>query len=397
MDIENFRWWHWLLISIPLGWLLAYANSSPIQPTDMRTDRETTFESAVLHAPVGEAQIPWMRNLIVYPAAAAVGPGNKPIMVMPVTYEVLEPKPGGQTGEYHYVPTWFGARVPYAPANRRGIGRDGRTIPLSLKNLPPGIEKTYVPDPDATLQSITAAVYGKDTLEGQTLIATSNPALAVSQSIATLIKANKFRVGQALLIPWNPAEGKTVRDWLDAAGERYDWVHYKFAWWKEARGCQMLWMGISVGIVGILFPMMVSILAGAGLGGGRSVKSDYDLSRFGGKPGTAAARMPAKAAELDEQGREQLAALNASLTSSLREGIGDASQKGVPASPATAPAAKQKPLPHEEPAVIPVLEQPAAQKEYAGEFYPVVRPAVPHPDEPKAPPSSHAPEERKKL
>jgi hypothetical protein len=397
MELENFRWWHWLLISIPLGWLMAYANSAPIQPTDLRTDRETTFESAALHAPVGPSLIPWMRNIIVYPPTPAIAAGGGTTLITPVTYEVLEPKPGGQPGEYEYKPTWFGARVPYAPTNRRPTDGNGRVLNYPPGQLPPGIEKLYAPDDDATLQSITKAVYGVDSLAGQQIISMANPALEVSQSVAALIKANRLREGQSLLIPWNPSEGRTVRDWFDAAGHDYNWVHYRFAWWKVDRYCKMLWMGISVGIVGVLFPALTSILAGAGLGGRRAVKSDYDLNRFG--TGTAAARMPAKAKELDEQGREQLAAMNASLMSSLKEGAVDGSKQPGTSPPAAAPAAaaaKAKPLPTEAAPAIPAPEQPAVKKEYAGEFYPVVRPVESHADDPKKPPSPKPPDERKK-
>jgi hypothetical protein len=380
MGIEHIRWWMWILISLPVGWLLAYVNSNPIQPTEMRTDEQVYFEQNILHAPVhaGGQDIQWVRNLTVYPPTSAVNRDGSTIQIMPVTYEVLIPLAGGTAGEYEYVPSWFGAHVPYGPS--RGSNR------ANAGTLPPGMEETYVPAADATLGSITQAVYGKDTPEGRNAIAMANYTLfGLSHSIAELIKMRRFRPGQRLFVPWNPAEGKTVRDWLDTASHQAAWVHYEFAWWKVPKYCRMLWMGIAFGVIGVLWPMALLVLSGAGLSGRRVKESDYDLSRFGSGKSMPAPR--AGAAELDEAGRASLSAMNASLTASLAADATDggatppAAAAGGAAGAAAIPA---KPLVAETLAP-PVAEQPQkSSKDYKGEFYPVAKGEVKSdPDKPK--------------
>jgi hypothetical protein len=333
----------------------------------MRTDEQVYFEEAIMRAPVqsGATAIPWIRNLIVYPATTAQGNGGPPEILMPVTYEALIPIPGGKAGEYEYEKSWFAAKIPYGPS--RALTRAGGP------GLPPGIQSTYVPALDATLGSITAAVYGKDTPEGEDTLTRANPSFGRSHSIAELLKTGHWKRGQRILVPWNPSDGKTIRDWLDAAAKKYNWVSYKPGWWKDAKYCRMLWMGISVGVIGIIWPVTIALMTGAGLAGRKVKESDYDLSRFGTGKATAAPSMAAK--ELDEAGRERLAAMNAALTTDLAANATDGSGAAKPAGTAAGaalPAAK--PLTAE--TLAPPTEEQKASKDYAGEFYPVVKPGV---------------------
>jgi len=378
MELDRLKWWHWVLLSLPLGWLLAYVNSATVEPTNTRTDEIRKFQQAVMHPPAvaGGTQIPWIRNLIVYPPAPALGPGGKTIYMMPVTYDVLVPLLGGQAGEYTYEPSWFGASIPFEPWHTRA----------TAGGWPPGIEKTYTPDDDATLGSITAAVYGKETPEGDDAISLANYSVfGSSHSIKALIAAGRFRSGGAILIPWNPTDGKTVRDWLDACKKDYPWVQARFAWWKVPRNCQILWMSISFMVVGVFWPITIRLLTGAGLSVRRVKAADYDLSRFGTGKETSAPR--AAHAELDAAGREKLATMNASLTASLAADATHGGPKAAapPAAP-TAPGIAAKTLAIEPVAAAPP-EAPKEHLEYGGEFYPVAKgPVKKNSEEPPQPP-----------
>jgi hypothetical protein len=244
-----------------------------------------------------------------------------------------------------------------------------------LGHLPAGIEKTFVPDSDANLASITAAVYGKDTPQGENALEMANFALQKSHSIAALIKAGRFRQGQSLAVPWNPDEQKTVRDWLDAAAHDYNWIQYRAAWWKDAKYCNLVWIGGTFTVVGVIWPIMIALLTGAGLGGHRVKKSDYDLARFGSGKSTPATMPGRKSKELDEAGQRQLAAMNQALTDSLKDSI---STSGAPAKPAAAAAA----APHipsplaAEPLAPPPPSKQEEEKEFSGQFYPVAHPVA---------------------
>jgi hypothetical protein len=55
MEIQELRWWHWCLISLGVGWLLAFVNAGAIDSLGMRDQDETQFEQAVLTSPVGSS------------------------------------------------------------------------------------------------------------------------------------------------------------------------------------------------------------------------------------------------------------------------------------------------------------------------------------------------------
>src|SRR5580700_7306928 len=134
MELERLKWWHWLIISVPLGWLLAYVNMAPVEPTATRTDEQRYFERAILHGPAaaGNMAIPWIRNLTVYPPTTALGgnqtDANAP-RIMPVTYEELTPIAHGDPGTYQYEKCWFPAHIPYGPTDLSAPPRGSGDLP----------------------------------------------------------------------------------------------------------------------------------------------------------------------------------------------------------------------------------------------------------------------------
>jgi|GEM_PF-1200429 len=378
MELENTRWWHWVLLSIPIGWALAYFNSAPVNPLDRTAQDPLRFEDDVLHAPVGPTHIPWVRNLTVYPII--VGALHVPVQV--ITYDALFHKPGGEADEFIYKAKWYCSRIPYvATANtRKGPVLLQHADPEYNKEataarnggkLPPGFDKRYLLQPGDSLESITASVYGKDTAEGEDAIARANEVFRTSHSVQTLMASNRLRAGQALLIPWSPNSQKNVRDWLDAEGANYSWVKYQFAWWKLYS--YQIWMGGAFAVIGVLWPFTLRMLTGAGLGGAKVEQKHYDMSRFGTGPEIAGRKEPKEMSDADKQ---QLTSLTAKLEASAKEGLGERGTMPMQAAPGQIRDLKAVAL---DPSAT--AQKPEDDKEFKGEFYPVAQPG----DKPKPP------------
>jgi hypothetical protein len=192
---------------------------------------------------------------------------------------------------------------------------------------------------------------------------------------------SRLRPDQAIYIPWNPNDQKTVLDWLGDAEKDYPWVHHKFAWWKVPQNCNILWIGSSFAIIGVFWPITLNLLTTAGLGRPQA-KDDYDISRFGSTTRKKKAAMPKPRAEMTEEELKQLTALNETLAASVKEGL-----EQPAGSPSTSALAAQSgpQIPEREfkavPAAAParIEEQPKEDKEFTGEFYPVAHPGVHNP------------------
>jgi hypothetical protein len=367
MRIEDLKWWQWVVFSLLLGWLLAYVNSSPVPTVGMLEQQATQFERDVLTPPVGEQKIPWVRKVVVYPLLQ----GSSTVRAAQVVvYEALAPRPNGGPNEFQYRRNWFCAPVPYVPSDPR-FARETRPA----NGLYPGFEKTYQVKPQDTLETITAAVYGQDTAAGENAIAIANQEFRRSHSVKALMDSKRVGKDQEIYIPWNPNGTKTVLDWLQDAEKDYPWVHHSFAWWKVPEYCSMVWIGSTFAVIGVVWPMTLSLLTTAGLGR-PPVKDKYDISRFGSGVSKNKAPAPKPRAEMTEAELKQLSALNDALTASIKEGLPTGAS---PAPAAHAPAGQQIPgriftsAPAQAP--VPIIEQPKEDKEFAGEFYPVARPA----------------------
>ena len=381
MDIEHLRWWHWVLLSLVLGYLLAFVNSAPIEPVGMTEQQIPQFQRDVMHAPIGKDHIPWTKGIRVYPSVEK-GALGKPLQI--VTYEALAPKKGGGPDEFYYRANWFCAPIPYTVTGQGPVLADPDKqfkdeADKAAEHLPPGIEKAVSAQPGDTLESITASAYGRLSNDGQEAIATANPAFRYSKSVDDLIKRRRMSNGQQILIPWSPEKQKTVRDWLDDAGKNYSWVRYQFAWWKVPRYCTMLWMGSTFAVVGVIWPMTLSVLTGAGLGRRTVDKNEYDLTRIGSEKRKAKAKPKlAETAEEAAAQHQRLVAMNEALTASVSEGIDRASNKpkvGQEADhPATAAGPNRPFVPQAADPNVPVPVGNEEDKEFTGEFYPVAHP-----------------------
>ncbi|HUB24896.1 MAG TPA: hypothetical protein VL992_05655 [Tepidisphaeraceae bacterium] len=376
MGLEHTRWWHWVVLSLILGWTLGYLNSTPTEPLSRNDNTIVQFERAVLRAPLGGGGIPSVRNLVVYPPQTTKNSKGETIQVIPVLYDELVPKPGGAANEFQYEPTWFCSAVPYVPLPMRPVISKTDPNYAALASKPPvGFKGTWKPGAKDTISTITAAVFGKDTLEGEAAIRSANPIFGRSDSIQNLIDVKMFRPGGSILVPHDPdGPPVTVRDWLTEASATYPWIHFKYAWWRDPKYSQWLWMGSTFAIVGVIWPILMNVLGRAGLGGREMAMRHYDIDRFGkGKPEKKLSAAKPKG-EMSETGQQQLAAMNQSLMSELEQVAGH----GSPAGPATAapqdPARQFVASVAEPAAAVPV--KPQDDKEFSGEFYPVAHPAA---------------------
>jgi hypothetical protein len=169
------------------------------------------------------------------------------------------------------------------------------------------------------------------------------------------------------------APDETILAFLERIQADHPNVKYRYAWEREPWAVYTIWTGGSVLVMGLVWPSLISLAAGRGLGlkPYRPDEPAYDLERFAG--GDEPAKPAAK--EMTEEDAQQLAAAEAAL----RKGLGPA---GAAAAPATDGSTDQaikklegKPL---EPLAIPGQDE--EPKEYKGEYYPVAKPKA-HPTE----------------
>jgi hypothetical protein len=167
-----------------------------------------------------------------------------------------------------------------------------------------------------------------------------------------------------------PGATYTVRDYLKdlSKTEPGAAVQFRFAWWRRPAALIALWTAGSTLLIGGVWPTVLNLLTGAGFGRRAPEKSDYDLSRFKSEPDAAESETPtADAGAVEDHVRK----LEEELARGMTAGVGAAGRDHPPQPPPV------KPL------VAAPLEVPAPagdeDKEYQGEFYPVVKP---HHDEP---------------
>lgn len=161
-------------------------------------------------------------------------------------------------------------------------------------------------------------------------------------------------------------EHKNVLEFLAAQKKNNADVSFKYAWYRETWAIYMLWTGASVLLIGGVWPSIVSLMVGAGLGFHKEdAGPEYDLSRFKSEQDAKkqAGHEPTPAEV------EHLQKLEAELEKKLA-----AQRAGLP-------------IPEDEPEATPagvkkldggplqsmVEEKPPEDHEYKGEFYPVDR------------------------
>lgn len=161
--------------------------------------------------------------------------------------------------------------------------------------------------------------------------------------------------------PVDPNE--TVLTYLKKNAASHPQLRYRYAWEQQPAVVYAIWTGGAIALIGVVWPMLLGMLVGAGWGYVEKDDSNYDLDRFGHTPEATSA--PAVDVGLSAQ---HLAEVEAELQRNL-EGFG--SGEAAPSTSAAPPEVRKldggpvqaMPLPEDDP-----------NREYKGEFYPVVKP-----------------------
>jgi hypothetical protein len=360
--VEDLKWWQWMLISLLVGAAMAYSATSANDVSGGRKDMDcSSFELNVLRGTFGNNKQPFVSNIVIHPPRL-LQRGDDLVQMQLVTFDCIimqQDHPGQADSEACQML----APIPYEPKPRFGLGFFGDKYP--------GLTR-YIGQSGDTLKSVTAKIYGKDTPEGEAAIISATPSLREAHSFAEMT----IDAGERYDIPWNPAENRTVADFLIEAGKSGTPIKFRTAWWQSDKYAYLFWMTGSFLILGVVWPAAIQIMLKGGFG--RPMEQEYDLSRFKSEP--AKPQKPKEGVTAEDM--QQLHALGEKMAESLKSSGTPATVKSVPVSPGgPAPIKKLAGGPADTPAAA---QEKKEDKAYRGEFYPVERPS----DKPKdAPPS----------
>jgi hypothetical protein len=156
-----------------------------------------------------------------------------------------------------------------------------------------------------------------------------------------------------------------VREYLAAAQKNNAEIDFRYAWYRESWAIYLLWTGASLLLIGGVWPSVISLMVGAGLGfQGEEKGPDYDLERFKAEAEKkkAGGHVPTEAElahlrELEDELERKLAAQRAGMPIPEDE-------------PETVQATKKL---DGGPLEALVDNKAAEDHDYKGEFYPVDR------------------------
>ncbi|HYO09050.1 MAG TPA: hypothetical protein VER17_08760 [Tepidisphaeraceae bacterium] len=175
-----------------------------------------------------------------------------------------------------------------------------------------------------------------------------------------------YRAGE-----WRGGDGDTfpsVMDYLAKAKELDPQVTYAFAWYRQPWAVYTLWTGASLLLIAGVWPSIISLMVGAGLGFHKADKGpEYDLDRFK-READAKKAAPAgpSAADVDH-----LRQLEEELEKKLKaKELGLPMPEDEPAPATTATGVRKL---DGGPLEAATIEKPTEEHEFRGEFYPVDR------------------------
>jgi hypothetical protein len=350
--IEDMRWWHWMLLSVFAGLALGFINSNAGEPPpEHRSMDSPSFQENLLRAPINDHGVKksFITNVKVYPPTTGFS-GDMPTAQL-VTFNCIiwsDEKDKATNDAYT-----LAAPIPFI-ALPQGAPRIGQIYP--------GIQAVYLGKKGDTLDSMITSVYGNlasDELrhQGRAAIIAANRQFAAARSASDMV----IRPGVYYFIPWNPANQKTIVDFLDSANKSGRSIPYKLAWWTNQKYAYPIWLGGSVLTVGIIWPILLRTMLMSGFGRPEkqkalSLRHVKNVPTPGYKP---------QQAELTSHDLAQLKALEEQMTANLAAG----------------PAVAHEPAPPPAPAQIRkldgIVEAPTSaakaeeEKTYKGVFYPV--------------------------
>jgi hypothetical protein len=409
MELTDLRRWHWIVIGALLGLIFGYslnAIGTDAIETGAHASKtsQMTFESEILAPPaIGKdgAPKPFLSNIVVYPD----GPINL------VRMQRLFVDPNSSVGNYE---TWFyEARKPYSPligAPRTDVRikpdfpAEGYQGDNNWRNADGGGKMYRDPGTDGVRLFLGIAkgdydlvINLDDPKEATDLLAKFNDhplaPFTVDQTDAhwvhSTIPIADFGADNARVLSLARKDAPvhiqqihiydptyTVRDYLNGLeAERaangtpaHPEIHYRYAWWMEPKALLWLSVGGCVLVIGIIWPTVLNVLVGAGLG---PTPREKGVSLRNLKATPVPVPMAKAPTEADLNSLEELEeSLLKSLETESDEGdavtttaVGPAPVRVLNAKPAVEPAA---------PAAPPKEETP---KTFKGEYYPVARKA----------------------
>jgi hypothetical protein len=414
MQLTDLRRWHWIVIGALLGLIFGYSlnaigtDAMETGATSSKTS-QTTFESEIVADPItgndGNPE-PFITNLVVYPD----GPIN---LLRMQRFVNLEPDKRMDSKKWEYQTWFYEARRPYSPligAPRTDVRikpdfpAEGYQGDNNWRTADGGGKMYRDPGADGVRLFLGIAkgdydlvVKLDDPKEATGLIAKFNDhPLAPftvdqtdSQWVHTSIPMFDFGADNARVLSLARKDSPvhirqihiydptyTVRDYLNGLqAERganglpaHPNIHYRYAWWMEPKTILWLSVGGCVLGIGIIWPTLLNVLVGAGLG---PPPREKGVSLRNLKATPVAVPMAKVPTEADLNSLEEL---EESLLKSL-ETDGEEQVAGTATAAGPAPIRVLNAKPAAEPVASPPQQKEDTPKTFKGEYYPVARKA----------------------
>ncbi|HEX8523931.1 MAG TPA: hypothetical protein VF669_16880 [Tepidisphaeraceae bacterium] len=161
-----------------------------------------------------------------------------------------------------------------------------------------------------------------------------------------------------------------VTDYLKNVKTQNADLTFKYAWYRETWAVYALWTGMSLFLIGGVWPSIVSLMTGGGLGLQRAAKEpEYDLERFG--KGEKREETKPLHAGVTSQDMDEVRRLDEELERRLASGA----TAGGDNQPVTAGVSQGEIRQLDSgPLQLAEMQKTDEEKQYGGEFYPVVKP-----------------------
>ncbi len=160
----------------------------------------------------------------------------------------------------------------------------------------------------------------------------------------------------------------TVSKYLDNVRSNNTALSAKYAWYRETWAVYALWTGAAVLLIGGIWPSVVSLMTGGGLGLQRAEKDpEYDLDRFGKgekKEQPASSQSDARQQDMDELRR---------LDEELEKRLASGATASTNSNSATEMSEEPMRVLDGGPLEVAAIPTEDVNKEYGGEFYPVIK------------------------
>lgn len=164
----------------------------------------------------------------------------------------------------------------------------------------------------------------------------------------------------------------TVIDFLEAAKADNDKLSYRLAWERQGGMMYAMSVGGGVLVIGGIWPTIINLMVGAGLGKRGEKKPDYDLNKFKMSAEEEAAMLGATTASktVTQEDQDKLKSMVDDLERAIGPGRGGERGAAVDGASHDEPVRKLDGKPLETAATTKVADDP---KDYKGEYYPVAR------------------------